>query len=243
MLTVLLRSQPDVRERLFDLVDRSPRPLLVAQERDLTEGGPFERRMPYRHLLEHGADVSIVLVADDGHQGLWRDPVGDLAEREFSGKDDIAAATSGILIYRRDLDPTYLRRDLWEPANDVRALVARLRLNIPVPERPKAQAERPRFRRPPPPRDPAAEVDTEVPEASSPESIARDPFAVLGLSNTASEEEVKRAFRELVVQYHPDKVAHLAPEFQKLAEEKTLVLTAAYEAAKRHLRGEPTGEG
>ena len=32
----------------------------------------------------------------------------------------------------------------------------------------------------------------------------RDPYAVLGLQNGASEEEVKKAYRKLSRKYHPD---------------------------------------
>jgi hypothetical protein len=238
VFTVLLRSQPDVQLRLFERVDSSPRPLLVAQERELAQGGSFERRLPYRYLLEHRAALDFVLVADDGNLGLWRDPVGELAAREFSGHEDIAAATSGFLIYREGLDPTYLKRDLWDPQNDVRAIIERLRLDIPVPPRPQPQAERPRFRR-----IPLADDDAEDTDPLQPVPTEPDPFEVLGLPRSASEEQVKQAFRALVVQYHPDKVAHLAPEFQELADEKTRLLTAAYQAIRRLLDGEPEGQG
>jgi preprotein translocase subunit Sec63 len=65
-----------------------------------------------------------------------------------------------------------------------------------------------------------------------------DPFEVLGLTASASEDELKKAFRALIVQYHPDKVAHLAPEFRDLAEKRTRELTAAYDLAQRRLRGD-----
>ena len=41
---------------------------------------------------------------------------------------------------------------------------------------------------------------------------------------------VKSAYRRLIAQYHPDKVATLAPEFRALAEEKSKELNAAYDA-------------
>ncbi|MBW2064154.1 MAG: DnaJ domain-containing protein [Deltaproteobacteria bacterium] len=56
----------------------------------------------------------------------------------------------------------------------------------------------------------------------------RDPYEVLGIERTASKEEIKSAYRNLVNKYHPDKVAHLGKEFQSLAEEKFKEIQRAY---------------
>jgi DnaJ like chaperone protein len=56
-----------------------------------------------------------------------------------------------------------------------------------------------------------------------------DPYAVLGISRTASQEEIKKAYRKLVRQYHPDKVAHLGDEFKALAEERFKQIQQAYQ--------------
>ena len=47
-----------------------------------------------------------------------------------------------------------------------------------------------------------------------PEPKKPDPFAVLGVSPTCTEDELKKAYRAMVILYHPDKVAHLAVEFR-----------------------------
>lgn len=60
-----------------------------------------------------------------------------------------------------------------------------------------------------------------------------DPYEVLGVSPEASLEEIRAAYRRLVAQYHPDKVQHLGPEFQKLAHEKFVAVQQAYQRLKR----------
>ena len=59
-------------------------------------------------------------------------------------------------------------------------------------------------------------------------SAPKDPYEVLGLPPNASQAEIKAAYRKLVNQYHPDKVAHLGAEFQKLAEERFKQIQDAY---------------
>jgi DnaJ like chaperone protein len=56
-----------------------------------------------------------------------------------------------------------------------------------------------------------------------------DPFQVLGLCPGASAENVRLAYRELIKQYHPDRVVNLAQEFQDLAHRKSIELRKAYE--------------
>lgn len=63
-------------------------------------------------------------------------------------------------------------------------------------------------------------------------SILQDAYEVLGLSSSASDEEVKKAYRRLMSQNHPDKLVAkgLPEEMMKLAKEKTQKITKAYEA-------------
>lgn len=60
-------------------------------------------------------------------------------------------------------------------------------------------------------------------------SQAKDPFDVLGISASADKDEIKQAYREKIVQCHPDKVATMAPEFRVLAENMAKELNWAYE--------------
>jgi DnaJ-class molecular chaperone len=64
---------------------------------------------------------------------------------------------------------------------------------------------------------------------------ASNAFAVLGLSGDASWAEVREAYRKLAQQYHPDKVAHLAPEFQELANRRMTEINCAYTELEQNL--------
>jgi hypothetical protein len=76
-----------------------------------------------------------------------------------------------------------------------------------------SQKERPGA--PPPPRTP-----------EPPAGVAA-AFLRLGLPLGASLDEASAAYRSLAAQNHPDKVAHMAPEFRELAERKMRELNAA----------------
>lgn len=54
-------------------------------------------------------------------------------------------------------------------------------------------------------------------------------YATLGLEKGASAEEIKKAYRKLSMQYHPDKVRHLGEEFRAIAEEKMKEINAAHD--------------
>ena len=56
-----------------------------------------------------------------------------------------------------------------------------------------------------------------------------DPYAVLGLSPAASEDEIKSAYRKLVNKYHPDKVSHIGDEFKQLADRRFKEIQEAYQ--------------
>ena len=53
-------------------------------------------------------------------------------------------------------------------------------------------------------------------------------LTVFGLAESVSFDDVRRAYRELVQSYHPDKVAHLGPDLRRVAETKTKELNSAY---------------
>lgn len=58
-------------------------------------------------------------------------------------------------------------------------------------------------------------------------------YAALGLEPGADMTAIKKAYRTLSMQYHPDKVGHLGEEFQRVAEEKMKEINAAYDYLKK----------
>ncbi len=64
-------------------------------------------------------------------------------------------------------------------------------------------------------------------------SPPRTPYDILGVSPDATHDEIKSAYRQLVNQYHPDKVTHLGEEFQTLAEKRFKEIQEAYQQLER----------
>ena len=58
-------------------------------------------------------------------------------------------------------------------------------------------------------------------------------YAILEISSSATDDEVKSAYRRMAMKHHPDKVATLGPEVQKAAEEKFRKIQDAYETIKQ----------
>jgi DnaJ like chaperone protein len=58
-------------------------------------------------------------------------------------------------------------------------------------------------------------------------------YSVLGITSSATEEEIKKAYRQMAIRYHPDKVASMGEEYQKGAKEKFQKIQEAYENIKK----------
>lgn len=58
-------------------------------------------------------------------------------------------------------------------------------------------------------------------------------YHVLGIEPSATEEEIKKAYRQMAIRYHPDKVAQMGEEYQKGAKEKFQEIQNAYENIKK----------
>lgn len=58
-------------------------------------------------------------------------------------------------------------------------------------------------------------------------------YKILGIESTATDDEVKKAYREMAKKYHPDKVAYLGEDVRKSAEQKLQEVNEAYEKIKK----------
>jgi len=63
-------------------------------------------------------------------------------------------------------------------------------------------------------------------------SIEND-YKVLEIEPSATDEEVKKAYRKQAMKHHPDKVNHLGDEIRKAAEERFAKLNESYERIKK----------
>ena len=63
----------------------------------------------------------------------------------------------------------------------------------------------------------------------------RDPYTVLGVSSNASDQEIKKAYRELARKYHPDN--YVDNPLADLAEEKMKEINEAYETITKQRSG------
>ena len=60
-----------------------------------------------------------------------------------------------------------------------------------------------------------------------------NPYRVFELTAEASDAEIEQAYRRLISQYHPDRLAGAAPELQAQAEAKAREINAAYDRIKQ----------
>lgn len=78
------------------------------------------------------------------------------------------------------------------------------------------------------------------PPRSAPLPDGNDPYVILGIVATATDDEVKSAYHNQMKLNHPDKVAHLSPALQQFAQQQTMIVKHAYDTILS-LRGRPRG--
>lgn len=64
-------------------------------------------------------------------------------------------------------------------------------------------------------------------------SYNKDPYRVLGIDSSATDDEVKKAYRRMAMKYHPDRVAGMSEEMQRNAVEQMKEINEAYEVIKQ----------
>ena len=76
-------------------------------------------------------------------------------------------------------------------------------------------------------RERSSRAQAEASESSS------DPHHILGIDSSASGKEIQAAYKARMHEYHPDKVAHLGEELQKVAHRKAVEIQQAYEQLRK----------
>ena len=62
---------------------------------------------------------------------------------------------------------------------------------------------------------------------------ASDDYKTLGIAKDASDQDIKKAYRKMAIEHHPDKVANLGEQHQKAAKEQFQKIQEAYENIKK----------
>jgi DnaJ like chaperone protein len=58
-------------------------------------------------------------------------------------------------------------------------------------------------------------------------------YKILEIDRSATDDDVKKAFRKMAMKYHPDKVSHLGEDYKRAADEKFKKVNEAYEKIKK----------
>ena len=92
-----------------------------------------------------------------------------------------------------------------------------------------------RFREPTPQREQQTPNEDSGSRTSSQKdtSQGRDAYTILGVRRGDSFDQIRRAYRERMKEYHPDRVAGLGAELRELAERKAKEINMAFEELKR----------
>ena len=64
-------------------------------------------------------------------------------------------------------------------------------------------------------------------------NVSENAYKILGVDPNASDEEVKKAYREMAKKNHPDLVSNLGEDVRQAAEKKFQEINQAYETIKK----------
>ena len=78
---------------------------------------------------------------------------------------------------------------------------------------------------------------TAAEEVPPPPPSENDPYRELQVDPAASDAMIEAAYRRLIAQYHPDRVAGAGPEIVALAETRARSINQAYERIQKLRRG------
>jgi DnaJ-domain-containing protein 1 len=76
-----------------------------------------------------------------------------------------------------------------------------------------------------------------VPPAPTGSVDGDDPYRTLEVAPSADDAAIEAAYRRLIAQYHPDRVAGAADEIKALAETRARAINAAYDRIRKIRRG------
>jgi len=204
-----------VEEKAHEAADAGDRIVMAEEEKKATES------LMARLRLDNGQRRAAIERFNAGKQADFRTDVAvnDL-KRWCGGRRDLAFLVLDLL-----LDLVYaegalaapklaiLRKLCWALGVNDHELAALAAMKGYGPQGPGTQ--RGPGARPPPPGPQRA-----------------DPYLVLGLERTANERDIKRAYRKLMSQHHPDKLGDVPDELKRRAEERAREINAAYERVK-----------
>ncbi|MBX7117315.1 MAG: J domain-containing protein [Myxococcaceae bacterium] len=230
MIHVLYIADRQVKPKLFALVGAARKLLLVAGVPPYQSGAANLRELqPFATFeKDFGDALEQVLVVDEGKvEGMWRDPMGDLGEALYPGNASAAATVArGYCLIDRGQPVAAVKR-YGTPKEDEWFLLDALSSCLPGVPRPHLSQR--------PGKNPKRSKSVPPPKPTTP-PLRVSPYQVLGVKPGCTLAEAKKAYRALLVQYHPDKVAHLAEEFKALAETRTHDITQAWQAVQRELK-------
>ncbi len=236
MIHVLYVADRQVKPKLFALVGAARKLVLVAGIPPYRSGSANPRDLePFATFeADFGDALDQVLVVDEGKvEGMWRDPVGDLGDALYPGHAAAAATVArGYCLIDRGQPVATVKR-YGSPKEDEWFLLEALSACLPGVPRPNPSQRPDKI-----PRRAKGSKSAPPPPKPTTPPLRRDrvnPYQVLGVKPGCTLAEAKKAYRALLVQYHPDKVAHLANEFKALAETRTRAIVEAWEAVQREL--------